>query len=90
MLSEFKGDRSSTADYEFHISHEAILARILGLAPEKHRPAVLQLLKSLSSAASSREVKDRMQKIALPKAAAEDILSCCAAGACLYLIAIAS
>ncbi|WVQ86282.1 hypothetical protein IAT38_008450 [Cryptococcus sp. DSM 104549] len=88
LVSEFRGMRgSSSAEYEFHVSHESVLEVILGMVPDrpdKPRLKVLEEFKNLgtsNSASASTSSRSLLGNIpGLSKTLMDELEQCCIAG----------
>ncbi|ORY27989.1 hypothetical protein BCR39DRAFT_588886 [Naematelia encephala] len=82
VISEFRGMRgTSIDDYEFHVSHESVLASILASVPDRSRPHVLKAFKSMSASTSVTQARQHLSTVAgLPKQVLDDLEQCCQAG----------
>jgi translation initiation factor 2-alpha kinase 4 len=83
VISEFRGARGSAlVDYEFHVSHESVLATILAHVPERNRSDVLKFFKDIGSGLGFSE--SRLKLAAIPqlnKAVHDELEQCCIVGA---------
>ncbi|KAI9637172.1 kinase-like domain-containing protein [Dioszegia hungarica] len=78
VLAEFKdGKTSAFAEYDLHVSHEGVLATMLGAVPEKQRGDVAQLFWD-SGSAWTKESKAKLSGLAgIPKTLLDEIDQCC-------------
>jgi translation initiation factor 2-alpha kinase 4 len=68
-------------EYEFHISHESVLATILSHVPERHRSDVLKCFKDIGSGLGFTESRLKLAAIpGLSKALHDDLEQCCIVG----------
>lgn len=81
MVSECQGASGGAQfDYEFHVSHESVLATILADVPMQCRPRLLKAFRG-SPASVSFEARSSLQNIpGLPKGLLADLQSVIGAG----------
>lgn len=83
VVSEFRGAKGAAmVEYEFHISHETVLAAILAAVPERLRSDVLRFFKDVGVGLGYTEARTKLQSIAgLSKQLQDELEQCCLVGA---------